>query len=675
MNTSNPPENALEFPIKLNPREPLLVLGERVPWEEFDKLCKLSGDAGVGPRCLASLIFLQRLSGLPDRLLLEQWRTNPYWQLFSGEREFKWDVPLAANVFEEFRERIGREGVTKIETIFLNHSQGIPGVVLPAHGDFFLNRCLSQIQASVTNVSDLIASFTALGATAQEGSVPLVFERRRNLATLSACALLLVWFALAWQEGLGASFSNDWDEGVYLTSARMVMLGEPLFSSVFSSQPPVFIELIATAFHFFGDTVETGRAVILVSALLALATIGAIAWRMFGAAAAPLAIGAMGFSTYFFPHARTCQAEIPALAFSLMSIYTLLLANGRWRGVMAGSAGGLFALGALTKLLVAPMLVPLAALLIYPSESFFASRGGCRRTVQEIILMTSWLVAGGLLMTVLVVSPYNLSALFDQVVLFHTSARDIQAGFASNKSTLEDLFLASFGLFVTAAVGLAMLARSHARVAMWLYAWFLVTVVFLFTHRPLFPRHCMLALFPVALAASAAVLAFSRLWSATAWRFLIVVIAGLPLVMLVENRGKRTIDIEWTPTVGLKAIGRGFGEQERQVIDMIRTNTKPSDLVVSDQQMQVFRAGRMVPPALCDTSTVRIASGYLPDTDAIAQARGSKMIILWTGRLGQLPRFVEWVESQYSLAGKFGQKKVYLKNEEPRVPVNSQPPR
>ena len=92
---------------------------------------------------------------------------------------------------------------------------------------------------------------------------------------------------------------------------------------------------------------------------------------------------------------------------------------------------------------------------------------------------------------------------------------------------------------------------------------------------------------------------------------------------------------------------RGVPQDEATAVAAIRSNSKAADVVVSDQQMQVFRSGRSMPAALCDTSFVRIQCGYLTDDDAIEASRDAKVIIFWTGRLAALKRYEAWVAANY----------------------------
>jgi hypothetical protein len=101
-----------------------------------------------------------------------------------------------------------------------------------------------------------------------------------------------------------------------------------------------------------------------------------------------------------------------------------------------------------------------------------------------------------------------------------------------------------------------------------------------------------------------------------------------------------------------------------EAIRLIQEHTAPADFVVTDQQMQAFRAERRIPPSLCDTSTVRIQSGYLHTADAIQAAKDARMILLWTHRLDTLPGFADWVHAHYRVLREFDGKTIFLKDQE-----------
>src|ERR1051326_2462566 len=113
---------------------------------------------------------------------------------------------------------------------------------------------------------------------------PLTAKAKNQGSVVTAVALLLsVLFALTlgvlWSMDLDEPFVHDYDEGVYLCSARSALAGHPLFTEVFSSQPPAFLKILTWSFYLCGDSVVVGRAVIVFFSVLCLAATGWLAWR------------------------------------------------------------------------------------------------------------------------------------------------------------------------------------------------------------------------------------------------------------------------------------------------------------------------------------------------------------------------------------------------------------
>jgi len=102
----------------LNPEEPLYQLSERIPWIElekaFTKYYVEFGRPAKPIRLMVSLLLLKQMYNLGDETVIQQWIQNPYWQYFSGEKEFQWKFPVEPSDLVHFRKRIGQEGINKI---------------------------------------------------------------------------------------------------------------------------------------------------------------------------------------------------------------------------------------------------------------------------------------------------------------------------------------------------------------------------------------------------------------------------------------------------------------------------------------------------------------------------------------------------------------------------------
>ncbi len=477
------------------------------------------------------------------------------------------------------------------------------------------------------------------------------------------CALLLVAFAAAWGANLSEPYSLDHDEGVYLVSARMVALGHPLFTAVFSSQPPAFLNTLALAFRWFGDTVAVGRAVMVGFSVLALGAAAWIAWRLAGPLGGPVAILSLGLLSLLFRQARIVQAEMPALAWATLATAAVLAFRGTGRGAWLAAGGASFALGGLYKLSVAPMLAPLLFLLALASGPAAPARWrflpADRTGVPEFGRRLLVFGLAGMLVTLAMLAFSDYAALYDQVVRFHLVMRQyFPRDRQRNLQLLASLLRPELGTLALAMAGLLALLRTNPLAASWLCLWVLSTVLFVMEHTPLAPQHLVLALPPLAVTAAASVLWIPRWWR-RAWSRPLVFLLACPLV-LAYGPGSR---ITWTLQRHAELLSETFplGEQEDEAIRAIHRYTHATDYVVSDEQMQVFRAGRRMPPPLCDTSSARIKSGYLTDAQAVAASRPARMVIFWANRLVHLPGYREWVRSHFRLVQKFSDPRGWLK--------------
>jgi len=102
----------------LNPKEGLYQLTEAIPWEEFEKEFEKYyvnfGRPAKPIRLMVALHLLKHLYNKGDETVVAEWPQQPYWQYFSGEKEFQWKLPVEPSDMVHFRKRIGKAGVEKI---------------------------------------------------------------------------------------------------------------------------------------------------------------------------------------------------------------------------------------------------------------------------------------------------------------------------------------------------------------------------------------------------------------------------------------------------------------------------------------------------------------------------------------------------------------------------------
>ena len=122
----------------VNLKNSLCKLGEIIPWDEFYKsfeiyYCKDNGRGAKSIRLMVSLLILKQMHNVSDEEVVQLWIENPYWQYFSGEEFFQWELPCDSTELVKFRNRIGESGIEKIfqVSIKIHGKDGLEPEVIP----------------------------------------------------------------------------------------------------------------------------------------------------------------------------------------------------------------------------------------------------------------------------------------------------------------------------------------------------------------------------------------------------------------------------------------------------------------------------------------------------------------------------------------------------------------
>ncbi len=416
----------------------------------------------------------------------------------------------------------------------------------------------------------------------------------------------------------GLWLSLNYDEGVYSQTERLVVAGQPLVSQVFSSQPPLFVATVLPGWLLGG--VVGARVMMLAWGVVALVATYRIGRGLAGRGVAAGATVLVAASPAFLGVTSRMQAEIPSLALALVSLALLVPRAGgaRVRGWAVAVSGALFGAALMTKLLVAPMVVPAVLLLL-------VAAGPVRRRVRSLVL---WAGVAAVVVVGVAVPFWHGGRLYEQVVGFHVTAQDTTAGLAANLAVFR--YEKVTALVLAGGVGAAMwLAGTGWRrkvsppgpsplAGVVLAAWVIATVGFLVIHVPLFDHHLVLAVVPAALAVA-------------------VVVARLPV--------RAAVPLAVVAALGLLAVSGQMvtTSQTLSTQSADRSIAKLRELpagstVITDNQVLATLAGVSVPGQLVDTSLVRIASGSLTSKQVCRRIGQVDAVLLTAhGRFGQLP--------------------------------------
>ena len=115
---THPQTSLFDIASQLDPNDPLLALAQTLDWNrleaEFNPLYSDRGRSAKPIRLMCGLLMLKQLYNLSDESVVQQWRMNPYYQVFCGETAFQTQVPCHATELVKFRQRISVEGVKQI---------------------------------------------------------------------------------------------------------------------------------------------------------------------------------------------------------------------------------------------------------------------------------------------------------------------------------------------------------------------------------------------------------------------------------------------------------------------------------------------------------------------------------------------------------------------------------
>lgn len=452
----------------------------------------------------------------------------------------------------------------------------------------------------------------------------------------------------------------SYDEGVYWQSLRAMADGHLLFSSVFSSQPPLFLLSVYPFYMLLGQSIAAARL-----ALVFFSVAGIIGTYVAGRALGHRTIGAvacilLALDPLYHRAGYTLQAEIPSLAFQIWAVACAALsmrASQPRRGWLVLSAGLLLGCASLMKLFAISALVPVAILVCVPAFQHFHDNTLRTRPRRRLIwqslqkaMPALWLLAAGLAGAAIVtLLPFigRLDEVYDQVVRFHLIGGQLDRRPVDAELWQIAKRLGTAPLVYISALSLLFLARRPMWASVPLIFWALAALVVLLQVQPLFNHHVVLLSPALALISGCgAAVALQESRSSAAKRLL----WAAALAVMIAVSGDFSID---------QSASRSPSAKRLEMAEALNAATAPGDLVLSDDQFVAALADRDVPPQMVDTSNKRIKTGFLTTAQLKDATTNNRIpaILFATGRFDKLTGFRAWVEDHYALAATFGQDK------------------
>lgn len=231
------------------------------------------------------------------------------------------------------------------------------------------------------------------------------------------------------------------DDAVFANSALAMRDGGVPFRDVFSSQGPLFLPMVALGDLLGLRTLDSPRVLAVLSGVAAVLATYWAALALTDRIGALMAGALLATSGTLAWVTGPLAADGPALAFAALTMGLALRHRDRPTTARAALMGAALGAALSTKSLEAPILVPVALVLLAPFLS--AAR---RRTLARTALWHGVVAAGASVAVFLVVSvPLGLAEVWDQSVVYRSDAaadRDIGANAVKLVTTLWDRDLA-----------------------------------------------------------------------------------------------------------------------------------------------------------------------------------------------------------------------------------------
>ncbi len=477
-----------------------------------------------------------------------------------------------------------------------------------------------------------MAGALALDASARPASHGSVLSGFSTAEVLSAALVVLIGaLVVALRLPMLRAGEFDYDEGVYWQSLRALQAGHPMFSSVFSSQPPGFLLLLEPPWAALGGSIAAARLVMLVFGVIAIVSGAVLGGRLLGRPGSVMVAALLALDPLMLRQSVVLQAEGPAVGMALLGMALAAVAvtsrRPRRASVAAGACGAVIATGVLTKLLdlsVVPALVVLLA--VDPLQTPGRMR---------LLMLTA---AGATIATVAFVAPLFTAwgEMWQQVVGLHLASRSLPLGQVSDPAFAA--YAAREAPLMTIALVGALIGWPRHRVAVLVgLTWVLGAFVSMAATHPLWPRHLVSTVPGMALLGG---VCLARLWT---WLSRIGPRASIPIGAAAA--------VAFVALLAGGIANAPQGSTQWPLVLALEEQTTPGALVLSDDQFAAAAADRNVPPEFVDTSFVRIQSSGLTvkDIGPVLIHDHVCAVVFATGRLAGVPGLTEWVSTHYPL--------------------------
>lgn len=470
---------------------------------------------------------------------------------------------------------------------------------------------------------------------------------------IAICGMLVLAAGLARLPNLGL-YTISFPEGIRAAQLQLMAAGYRPCVEIFCNQGPLLFYALYPTYALFGGSLEAVRSGGVMFSLIGIAATYWVGGLVAGRLGAVMAALLVALSPTYLKFSRLALAEIPAEAPAILAVGAAIVFHRSGRDRWLLTAALLVGSSLLLKPVTLAVCAPVGLAVLLRSE----------RRVRNLVVLLVVTALAIVLPTMLI----GFSEILEQVVAFRLRSRVAEGrGIDWNWGRIvEELSADRPGLFAFAAAGgIVMLARLRAA-ALPMVAWLPASLLLLLVHTPLHGKHIVTLIPPAALLAgpglALAVTAFRQAVASPASRPQVLLArVGIGLTALAlsaylafaPSMLARDADLMFDPDP-LESDPPSYWYPE--VSATLRAITDPHEMTVTDHPYLTFRADRLVPPPLVESSVTRVTAGSLTPDDAIAEATryNAQAVLLWADKLTTMRELKTWVDKTFVAVRTYG---------------------
>ena len=442
-------------------------------------------------------------------------------------------------------------------------------------------------------------------------SIALIFDRLGPFI----CAITYFVVIISFVE-FRSVFEIDYDEGYNLAKGSLIATGEPLFTRIWSDQPPLLALMVAGLQKVFPWSVTVCRLLILVLSSVMVGAIYASAGQILKTSGnVPVdrrsrILAGWSAAIAFVATERIVRMSLavdvgtPSIVFATISLAFLIY---QWSSpkpsIPVWLSGFFLALGCGAKLFVA-FLIPI--FIFFSSVSLLTNREAASPVTRTLLVVPSIWISGFLVGTLLIFLPVFSKEIPQQLLSLHLQARA-----AETPSIPESIYINDLPFYLLAFAGSIILLVTRKLRSLPAIVWLIAAVAVIYFHHPVQSSHRLLMVIPAAILVGAGIGALVDFRYRYKWYTL--AIAGIMLIALGVFSGVRFLSpAHWRTGAEPSA----FLTQAMSHLD----GYEHSKMATSRQTL-AFRAKMLTPPELAVTSMKRFSTGQIDVSDILKAIR------------------------------------------------------